>query len=84
MEQKEVKFRYQDGLVDRRYTQEWATSGFINIDNVPKLIDSIVQQRKEMIAYIEALHDRLDHIIQKNNICNIPECHTAGCTSDHK
>jgi hypothetical protein len=84
MEKKEIHFDLQTGLVDRKYTKEWSNSGFINIDNVPKLIDSIVHQRKEMILYIEALHDKLDFIMKRNNICDISDCHTAGCTSDHK
>ena len=75
---------FENGKVDRKFTKEWSTSGIINMDKIPSLVQSLVDQKKSMLAYIEVLHDKLDYIMQKNHICDIPECHIAGCTSDHK
>lgn len=80
---KEVEFD-ENGKVDRRFTKQWLESGIINKDKIPDLVVSLVTQEKEMVEYIEALHDKIDWILKKNNCCNIPTCFTAGCTSDHK
>jgi len=79
---KEVKFI--NGFTDRRFTKDWASSGLFNLEKVPDLVQTLVNQRSEMIDYIEALHDKIDWILSKNNCCDIPSCLTAGCTSDHK
>jgi len=81
---KQVDFNYQNGKVDRRFTAEWSKSGFINLDELPTMMKIVLDQKKEMIKYIEALHDKIDDLITRNNICHCPSCHTAGCTSDHK
>lgn len=79
---KEIEF--ENGKVDRRFTQEWADSGFIRKEAIPKLVASLVTQQEEMVDYIGALHDKIDWILQKNHCCDVPGCLTAGCTSDHK
>lgn len=73
-----------DGTVDRRYTKEWSKSGVIDLSKVHILVETLVDQREEMIKYIIELHDVIDYIIERNNICDNPHCLTAGCTSDHK
>lgn len=79
---KEIEFT--DGVVDRRFTKEWSESGIINYKKIPDLVTSLVSQKTEMVAYIEALHDKIDWILQKNKCCDVSGCLTAGCTSDHK
>jgi len=81
---KELSWDYNSGKIERKFTKEWANSGFINMDKIPDMVRSLVEQRNSMIEYIEALHNKIDDIIEKNNICDNPHCHTAGCTSDHK
>lgn len=80
--EKEVEF--EDGKVDRRFTKEWFDSGMIKKDAIPKLVASVVEQQKQMVEYIEALHNKIDWILEKNKCCDMPSCFTAGCTSDHK
>lgn len=80
----QIDFDYNSGKIKRKFNQEWATSGFINIDKIPDMVKSLVEQRNSMIKYIEELHDKIDNLIEHNNICDCPSCHTAGCTSDHK
>lgn len=82
--EKELQWNYNSGKIDRRFTDDWAKSGFFNMDKLPDIVSTLIEQRKEMVAYIEALHNKIDDIIEKNNICDCPSCHTAGCTSDHK
>ena len=79
-----VKFDYNSGLVDRKFTEKWSNSGVINIDKIPLVITSLIEQRKSMVEYIEALHDKIDKLIKDNNICDNPSCHRSNCTSDHK
>jgi len=79
---KELSF--QDGKIERHYTDKWLHSGIVNMDELPTLIASVVAQRKEMVAYIEALYDKIDWILEKNRCCDMEGCLTAGCTSDHK
>lgn len=79
---KEIEFT--DGRIDRRYTKEWSTSGFINLEKLPDIVANVLNQRKEMVAYIEALHDKIDWILEKNQCCDVSGCLTAGCGSDHK
>lgn len=81
---KKVTWEYNTGKVHRKFTEEWSNSGFINMDKIPDLVGSLVTERKNMVEYIEALHNKIDHIMQKNAICPNSDCHTAGCTSDHK
>jgi hypothetical protein len=83
-EKKELSWDYQSGKIERKFTSEWATSGWFNMEKLPDVVASLVEQRNSMIAYIEALHNKIDDIIEKNNICDNPYCHTANCTSDHK
>lgn len=77
----EIKIK-DDGTIDRRFTEEWSQSGIINLDKVPDLVVSLVQQRKSMIKYIEELHKLLEHIIKKNVVC--PICLNTMCESEHK
>ena len=83
-DKKELNWNYNSGKIERKFTNEWANSGFFNIEKLPDIVTSLIEQRRSMVAYIEALHDKIDYIIKKNNICDNPNCHTAGCTSDHK
>lgn len=81
----EAKVNFADienGIIDKRYTEDWSRSGIINMDKVPELVASTFTQRKRMVQYIEALHKKFEEIIQKNNIC--PICYKANCGSDHK
>jgi hypothetical protein len=80
----ELEFDYNSRLVKRKFTKEWGNSGFINMDKIPDMVKVLVEQRKEMINYIETLHDKIDKLIIDNKICDCPSCHRAGCTSDHK
>jgi len=80
----ELKWNYNTGKIDRRFTKEWSQEGFINSEKIPLLVEGLITQRQSMIEYIEVLHDKIDDIIEKNDICDSPGCHTAGCTSDHK
>lgn len=75
---------FENGKVHRRFTEEWKDSGFINLDKLPEMTKVLVDQRKSMMEYIEALHDKIDWILEKNNCCDLPTCFTANCTSDHK
>lgn len=79
---KEIEFTH--GVVNRKFTAEWGNSGIINMEKIPQLVTSLVHQRAEMIKYIEALHDKIDWILQRNNCCDMPTCLRANCTSDHK
>lgn len=72
------------GNVKRKFGHEWDASGLINMNKIPDLITSIVQQRENMIEYIEELHDKIDYMIEHNEMCHAESCLTAGCTSDHK
>jgi hypothetical protein len=81
---KNLEFDYNSRLINRKFTKEWANSGFINMDRLPDMVSSLVDQRKQMIEYIEALHNKIDKLIIDNKICDCPSCHTAYCTSDHK
>lgn len=83
-DKKELAFNHNDRTIKRRFTEDWRNSGIINKDSIPDLITSLIAAEKEMVKYIEALHDKIDDLIIKNNICDIPSCHTANCTSDHK
>ena len=83
-EKKELQWNYNNRKISRKFTAEWSVSGFINMDKLPEMVESVIVQRKQMIAYIELLHDKIDDLIEKNNICDCPSCHRAGCTSDHK
>lgn len=81
---KNLDFNYNNGKIERKFTKEWSNNGFINMDKIPNMVQSLVDQRNSMIEYIEALHDKIDKIIDDNDICYSPDCHRAGCTSDHK
>ena len=66
--EEEKKIRFQDnGLVDRKYTPEWADSGSVKFDDVVRYVSSLVNQRKHLVLYVEALHNALDtaHASQK-------------------
>jgi hypothetical protein len=78
------ELNFEDGRIKRRYTEAWLRQGLINMNELPHLIESLVAQRREMVAYIEALHDKIDWILEVNKCCDIPSCFRAGCTSDHK
>ncbi len=80
----ELEFNYNSRLVERKFTKEWGNSGFINMEKIPDMVKVLVEQRKEIINYIEILHNKIDKLIIDNEICDCPSCHRAGCTSDHK
>ena len=84
MPKEELDFDYDSRKITRKFTKEWSESGFFNMNKLPDMVGSLVSNRVAMVAYIEALHDKIDDLIIRNNICDIPSCHTAGCTSDHK
>ncbi len=81
MNEKEVEFN-SDGFVHRKFTREWASSGIINISRLSDMVASVITSRNEMVEYIEALHNKIDWILEKNNCCDV--CFTANCESDHK
>jgi hypothetical protein len=81
---KELEFDYDSRLIKRKFTNEWANSGFININKLPEIVQSMCEQRNSMVAYIESLHDKIDKLILDNNICDCASCHIANCKSDHK
>lgn len=83
-DEKTVHFNMRDNKVERRFTEEWSKSGFINLNKLPELVQVIIDQKANMMLYIEALHDKIDSLIEHNHICNNPHCHTANCQSDHK
>lgn len=68
--------------VARRFTPEWNESGIINIEKIPDLVKTLVSVRSGMTDYIEALHNKLDYIIEATDWCDMCEC--TGCTSDHR
>lgn len=78
------RVEFDRGRVNRRFTEEWSRSSFINIEKLPDMMQSVLEARKSMLKYIEALHDKIDWILEKNKCCNMPSCLRAGCTSDHK
>lgn len=80
----ELNWDYNTGKVKRSFTNEWANSGWFNMEKLPDVVTALIEQRKSMIEYIEALHNKMDDLMEKNRICDNPHCHTAGCTSDHK
>lgn len=80
----ELKWNYDSGKIQRAFTKEWGESGMIRVEKIPDMVSSLVANRKAMIEYIELLHNKIDDIIEKNNICDCPSCHIANCTSDHK
>lgn len=78
-----VNFNHM-GRVQRKFNHEWANESLFNMEKLPALVTIMVEQRRSMMDYIRELHDKIDFIMEKNHICNMPGCHTAGCTSDHK
>jgi hypothetical protein len=76
--------RFDNGAVDRRFTDEWSQTGWLNTDKLPEMVASVIEQRKAMLGYIEALHDKLDYLLVHNECCDVAGCLTAGCGSDHK
>lgn len=71
-----------DGKIDRKFDSEWDGSGFINLDKLPDMVGCLVSQKKNMVEYIGSLHDMIDKIVEKNNICDT--CLNSNCGSDHK
>lgn len=71
-----------DMKVDRKFTEEWDGSGFINLDKLPEMVGCIISHKKNMVEYIEGLHDLIDEIIGINNLCD--NCLKSNCNSDHK
>lgn len=70
--------------VERKFTREWNNKGLVNEEKLPELIEHLVEEKRNMIDYIESLHDKLDYVLQHNKCCSNSNCLTAGCTSDHK
>jgi hypothetical protein len=73
----ELSWNYNSGKIERKFTAEWHNSGMINVEKIPDMVKSLVESRKAMIEYIELLHNKLDDIIEKNQICHNSYCHTA-------
>lgn len=48
--------------VDRRFSAEWAKIGKKSFYEMPKQINSLLVQRKNMVKYIELLHDKIDEL----------------------
>lgn len=82
MSQKELEFNGHQ--IVRKFNKEWVTSGAINLNKLPQLVECVLEHNRQMVDYIEALHDKIDYLLEHNNCCDVPGCHTAGCTSDHK
>lgn len=82
MSKKEIEFNYNTGKVERKFTPEQFNQGAINMDRLPDLVKSLVEQNKSMREYINSLHDMIDDVFKKNHICII--CEVAECQSDHK
>lgn len=78
------RVKFKGGKVDRVFTNKWSESGVINMKKLPQLLASFVEQRQSMIDYIDALHDKIDWILEKNHCCDISSCFRANCTSSHK
>lgn len=79
-----LNFDYNTGKIKRVFTKEWSESGFINMNKLPDMVASLVEQRKSMIEYIDQLHDKIDNLMEHNKICTNQHCHTAFCESEHK
>lgn len=75
---------FKDGKVDRRFTSKWDESSVVRTEEIPFLVEQLVSGRNSLIEYIEALHDKLDFIMERNNICDNQRCLRANCTSDHQ
>ena len=71
-----------DGKINRKFTEEWDGSGFINLDKLPEMVGCLVSHKKNMVEYIELLHDLIDRIVDENNLCD--NCLISNCGSDHK
>lgn len=74
--------KFEDGKLHRVFTPEWDNSGIVNMDKVPQLVESMVSQRKNMVEYIEELHEFIDVMMEKHDICDF--CLDINCGSDHK
>jgi hypothetical protein len=77
----EIEFDLKNKVV-RKFTPAWSKDSVLNYDNLGRVVNSLVEQRTQMVGYIEMLHDKMDKIIQDNNICEI--CFRANCRQDHK
>ena len=62
-----MKIDIKDSKVDRRFTQKWSDSGFIRLDKLPEMVESVIVQKKCMVDYIEILHDKIDQLINIPN-----------------
>lgn len=51
-----------DGTIRRRFSKEWAygAKSVLHMDLIPKIVDQLVQEKKNMVEYIESLHNELD------------------------
>lgn len=78
----EVEF--EGRKVRRRFTYEWAAQGIINVEQLPRLVESLVSERRNMVDYISQLHSIIDNLLEKNNCCDVPSCFTANCMSSDK
>ena len=56
----------ESGKVRRRFTKGWDDQGRTKTEDIPRIIESLVIQRVNMIEYIEALHDKIDSLLPKN------------------
>ena len=62
----EVKFE-NNGKVKRRFNKDWQEQGVIRTSMVPLIVQSVVDQRKSMIEYIDKLHDKIDELTLNQN-----------------
>lgn len=73
---------FKAGKIYRKFSPEWAEQGLFNVNKLPDLMATVITSRREMVAYIAALHDKIEWIFEHNNCCGV--CFTADCISDHK
>lgn len=59
-----IMIKIKDGKIERRFTEKWNRSGFINMDKVPQMVESIVSSKNAMMLYIEELHNKIDELIE--------------------
>jgi hypothetical protein len=41
--------RFSGSKVERRFTDEWAQQGIVRIEALPRLVETLVAQREEML-----------------------------------
>lgn len=62
-EEKEIELTFIDGKIHRRFTESWRKSGDVDDEKIPEWIAAFMSQRRNMVRYIEALHDKIDELL---------------------